>query len=718
LLIVLLIAVALVPRLASATTEPIGCDAALTRSTTDPLQADHFTFNIAEGELVEITVLNGTPAGSNFNAQWRLLTATGAPAASCGGFNDAVHGFDLQRDCGPLPASGNPYQIEVQDQGLNDTGTYVAFLQRLTAAAACETTPITCDAPVSAPLSPAVDSDLLRFNVAEGELVQITVLNGTPAGSNFNAQWRLLTATGAPAASCGGFNDAVHGFDLQRDCGPLPASRNPYQIEVQDQGLNDTGTYVAFLQRLTAAAACETTPITCDAPVSAPLSPAVDSDLLRFNVAEGELVQITVLNGTPAGSNFNAQWRLLTATGAPAASCGGFNDAVHGFDLQRDCGPLPASRNPYQIEVQDQGLNDTGTYVAFLQRLTAAAACETTPITCDAPVSAPLSPAVDSDLLRFNVAEGELVQITVLNGTPAGSNFNAQWRLLTATGAPAASCGGFNDAVHGFDLQRDCGPLPASRNPYQIEVQDQGLNDTGTYVAFLQRLTAAAACETTPITCDAPVSAPLSPAVDSDLLRFNVAEGELVQITVLNGTPAGSNFNAQWRLLTATGAPAASCGGFNDAVHGFDLQRDCGPLPASGNPYQIEVQDQGLNDTGTYRAAINGVSQCVPITTTTTTSTTSTPSTTLTTTTTTTTTTTISTTTTTAPPTTTSTTSSTSTSTTTSTTTTTAPPTTTSTTSTTTTQPPTTTTIRGNLPPDCSAAAASPAMLWPPNHQF
>ena len=237
-------------------------------------------------------------------------------------------------------------------------------------------------------------------------------------------------------------------------------------------------------------------------------------------------------------------------------------------------------------------------------------------------------------------------------------------------------------------------------------------------MAFLQRLTAAAACETTPITCDAPVSAPLSPAVDSDLLRFNVAEGELVEITVLNGTPAGSNFNAQWRLLTATGAPAASCGGFNDAVHGFDLQRDCGPLPASGNPYQIEVQDQGLNDTGTYRAAINGVSQCVPITTTTTTSTTSTTSTTLTTTTTTTTTTTISTTTTTAPPTTTSTTSSTSTSTTTSTTTTTAPPTTTSTTSTTTTQPPTTTTIRGNLPPDCSAAAASPAMLWPPNHQF
>src|SRR5438445_372720 len=184
LLIVLLIAVALVPRLASATTEPIGCDAALTRSTTDPLQADHFTFNVAEGELVQITVLNGTPAGSNFQAQWRLLNATGAPAASCGDFNAAALGFGLQRDCGPLPASGSPYQIEVQDQGLNDTGTYVAFLQRLTAAAACQPTPITCFPYTTLFRSDPLQADHFTFNVAEGELVQITVLNGTPAGSN------------------------------------------------------------------------------------------------------------------------------------------------------------------------------------------------------------------------------------------------------------------------------------------------------------------------------------------------------------------------------------------------------------------------------------------------------------------------------------------------------------------------------------------------------
>src|SRR5205807_415024 len=129
---------------------------------------------------------------------------------------------------GPLPASGNPYQIEVQDAFSDDTGTYVAHMQRLTAAAACETTPIACDSSPSASLNTQVDSDLLRFNVVDGEIVDINVINGTPAGSNFNVQWRLLTGTGAAAASCGTFNDPRFYTPLFRS-GPLPASGNPYQ---------------------------------------------------------------------------------------------------------------------------------------------------------------------------------------------------------------------------------------------------------------------------------------------------------------------------------------------------------------------------------------------------------------------------------------------------------------------------------------------------------
>src|SRR5262249_35027612 len=154
--------------------------------------------------------------------------------------------------------------------------------------------PIACDGSVSAPLSPAVDNDLLRFSVADGEVVQITVLNGTPAGANFSAQCRLLTATGAPPATSGGFTDTAFAGQ-ERDCGPLPASVSPYQIEVQDQDLTDTGTYAVHFQRLTAAVACESMPVCI-------IDPAVDNDLIRFTVTDMQTVQITVLNGTPAGA--------------------------------------------------------------------------------------------------------------------------------------------------------------------------------------------------------------------------------------------------------------------------------------------------------------------------------------------------------------------------------------------------------------------------------
>src|SRR5438552_1409124 len=169
-------------------------------------------------------------------------------------------------------------------------------MQRLKSTHHSKTTAIMCDAPVSAPLSPAVDSDLLRFNVAECYLLQLTVLNDTPARRYFITQSPPPTAPALSLPDALPIYDAVHGFDLQRDCGPLPASGNPYQIEVQDQGLNDTGTYVAFLQRLTAAVACESM-------LDCVIDAAVESDLGRFPVTDGQTVQITVLNGTPAGSN-------------------------------------------------------------------------------------------------------------------------------------------------------------------------------------------------------------------------------------------------------------------------------------------------------------------------------------------------------------------------------------------------------------------------------
>jgi hypothetical protein len=148
--------------------------------------------------------------------------------------------------------------------------------------------------------------------------------------------------------------------------------------------------------------------------------------------------------------------------------------------------------------------------------------------------------------------------------------------------------------------ERDCGPLPASGNPYRIEVEDWGRNDTGTYSVHLQHLTTGAACENTPLTCDVPVTRTIDHRVDTDLLSFSVPDGVRSHLSVVRSSPSGPQFEPAWRLLTGQGTPAASCGNF--VVN--TPERDCGPLPASGNPYRIEVEDWGRNDTGTYRVRV------------------------------------------------------------------------------------------------------------------
>ena len=64
-----------------------------------------------------------------------------------------------------------------------------------------------------------------------------------------------------------------------------------------------------------------------------------------------------------------------------------------------------------------------------------------------------------------------------------------------------------------------------------------------------------------------------------------VTDGEIVAITVVE-TPSGQNVAPYWRLLDGTGNPALACGSLTTIA-----QRDCGSLPASGNPYRIEVRD-------------------------------------------------------------------------------------------------------------------------------
>jgi hypothetical protein len=107
-------------------TVPFECDVSIRNSIDDPVERDYFVFSAADNERVHITFANGTPAGPNFGMVWRLLKGDGTPATECGDISGAA------RDCGPLPAAGNPYRIEVSDFQFNGTGSYTLAANFLT----------------------------------------------------------------------------------------------------------------------------------------------------------------------------------------------------------------------------------------------------------------------------------------------------------------------------------------------------------------------------------------------------------------------------------------------------------------------------------------------------------------------------------------------------------------------------------------------------------
>lgn len=447
----------------------VECDLPLQDVIEPESDSDLHCFCVTGAEVVRIGVIEVTPSDPNFAPNWRLLDASGSPVATCGTFTTTE-----ERDCGVLPLTGSPFRIEVQDSGLNDVGTYRIHLQRLGAGVSCDDVALACDQGIAGSIDDPIDTDLLSFDSAAGEIVRVTVLEDTPSGADFTPTWRLLDAAGHPVGACGNFSTGV-----TRECGPLPPAGNPFRIQVADSGLNDTGLYVAILQRLSAQRACDSDALPCDTVQQFEIETIGDSDLLSLSIIEGEVVRLSVVEGTPADPSFAPNWRLLDATGAPAQTCGTFSTSS-----SRDCGTLASAGNPYRIEVEDSGRVDMGPYLVHLQRLTSLRSCASVDLECDLQHIDCVSPKADTDLLRLQAPDGEIVRISVVEQAGGELNFAPNWRLLDTTGSPFGSCGSFSTAQ-----SRDCGPLPFTGNPYQVEVEDSGRVDTGCYAVNIQFLT-------------------------------------------------------------------------------------------------------------------------------------------------------------------------------------------------------------------------------------
>ncbi|MGH9833605.1 MAG: hypothetical protein ACRD9Y_11345, partial [Blastocatellia bacterium] len=216
---------------------------------------------------------------------------------------------------------------------------------------------------------------------------------------------------------------------------------------------------------------------------------------------------------------------------------------------------------------------------------------------CGEPVNGTIASRNETDALSFSTGDGERVQITVVEAPSQGATFQPEWRLVRNNGNPAGSCGGFTQSS-----QSDCGPLVASESPYKIEIRDSGQNATGDYRVQFYRLNAAAACDDRALACGTRSDASIDNQLDSDLFSFNAVANEPVSVTVVKAAQSGANFQTQWRLINGNGAPVSgACGAFSTSGQ----PTACGQLLVNGNPYRVQVQDEGNNAQGDYSVTVN-----------------------------------------------------------------------------------------------------------------
>ena len=562
---------------------PLGCDSMVVDSIVNPSQPDFYSITIPTDQVISVSVVPIAPVNQGFEPAWRIRDHLMNPiSGQYGSFNVRL----AHTLVGPLPASGSPYLLDVEDLGQNATGSYAVGFSRVTQGKTCESFDLACDVPHPDSLVSIIDSDLFRFSATDGETVSVTVVGEPPV----LAAWRLLKADGT----------AVPGFEnlyprgAATDCGPLSAAGSPYRIQVADFSSEATGRYRVYMQRLTALTACEGTGLTCDAGVSDSLQSPVDTDLYSFSVTNGEVVSVTVVGEPPV----QAAWRLLKGSGAP----------VPGFEYPgvrpaaTICGPLSAAGNPYRIEVADAGGDDSGRYRVYMERLTALTACESKRLPCDTVIVAEaLTDSVATNLYRFD-ANGDVVSISVTPKPGGDPYFEPAWRVIDRAGMPVVGFGGGLNPYYGYPVT--VGPLSVAGNPYRVQVGDSGTDATGEYDVRLERLTAGAACEGTSLACDVVVSDSLQNREDSDLFSFSATNGEIVSVTVVGDPPV----QATWRLLAGSGTPVPGFEGFAARAAGTD----CVPLSSGGNPYRIEVADaaHAIGRYHVYLQRVTALSAC------------------------------------------------------------------------------------------------------------
>lgn len=529
---------------------PITSGSSVTGSISGPSYSEVWTFTGTTGDRV---VISAAPTGGTLTTQIRLSNPSSVEVV-----NTTANYTDYK-----LLASGT-YTLTIQDIGLSHSGTYsLTFVNitagPLTSGGDADGGPIASASVATGQINAISDLDAFTFTGTAGSRVLIGAV--ATSGVSFNTTLTLYPP--------GGGAPETYTYGGDRMDWQLGAS-GTYTVVVSDYSAAHTGGYsISYLNvtsgPLTSVSDSDGGAIGSAQVKSGGFQSTPDFDAYTFSGTAGNRILIAT---APTGGTSTPQVSLYPPGGGAAVVATTSNRV----DYQ-----LTAT-GTYTIIMEDSGLNDMGTYDLSLLNLTAGptttpADTDGTTIIAGSVLTGQMNADVDMDAFTFTALAGDRVVIGAL--ATGGTGFNTSINLYPPGGGAAEAYSYGGDQV---DVRVQKSGI------YTIEIEDYALTHTGTYSLSYINVTEGPA---TTLGSGHVLAGQFTSTPQFNLYQFTVSAGNRV---ILDAVPTGGAANPILTLYPPGGGVAVLTSG----SHRVEYQAP------TGGTYTLLVNDQGLNDTGTF----------------------------------------------------------------------------------------------------------------------
>lgn len=527
-------------------------------------EIDVHRFNVREGSRIELAI-NSRQAEQGFRAFARLIQPGGAVIANIYANSSSSNlKYDL--------TVGGVYRLQVMDDGLSDKGSYSIGLEGLNP---ISPKPISLikGGIVSGSIGRQLEKDQFVFRGIRGNIFDLGITS-TAIQAGFRSYAQLISPSGIVEKEFwANSSSAVQRISLQES--------GRYMLEIADSDLIDTGRYTVGLEGIKAISPGNVNlqPGKIRAgQVSAPL----DKRQYTF-IGKSEDVFELAVTSTAVESGFRTFAELFKPSGELFKTFyANSSSEDQRFSLPQD--------GTYMVQISDDDLRERGTFTVGLEGIKPASNGAIALIKGNV-VNARISSTIDKKQYLIAAKVGDVVDIAITSEA-IDAGFRTYGKLFAPSGA----------LVNQFyaDSSSENQRMTLDQNgTYVLQISDDDLRQRGRFSVGLEGISPVSS-EPIVLKKGEIVTGKTTAAIDKKQYVFWGAAGQTVNLAIADESSA-AGYRAFAELFSPKGV----------SIRKFWTRSSTADqrftLSARGN-YMLQISDDDLRQTGTFRVSLDGIS--------------------------------------------------------------------------------------------------------------